>query len=725
VPDVEVDVRLAAGAAAVAELACERDGWRRGEARARLLAEFSAEVNASVADIDHALQLTAERVAEEIGDICSIWLLSEDGIWLDNVALHTTDPAQRAAALLITGRRRQVDREPIATAVVREGVTLFLPDIVPGASPRLLAPEYRGQQDLIPVTSLISAALPARGEVIGTVTIVRSTPGAVAYTRADQAFLEELAARAGVALDNARLYRRAQDAARSLRLSEQRLRAMFDSASVGIAARDPAGVLVECNRAYAAMLGYLPEELIGTPASSVSVPGAAGPGEFADAGGEWEYTYRRRDGSDLHARITASPVRGEDGRLLYRLGLVEDVTDRRRLTEQLRQAQKMEAVGQLAGGVAHDFNNLLTVISGYGQMARQRIGVGPGSEELTEVLHAADRASQLTGQLLAFSRRQRLTPVLLDLNEITKALLPMLRRLIREDIELAMLAQDRLPAVLADRGQIEQIIVNLAVNARDAMPTGGTLTIETQTIELDNAYARTHADVTPGSYACLTVTDTGTGMSPEIMARIFEPFFTTKDLGHGTGLGLATVYGIAAQSGGRIDVYSEPGLGTTFKLALPAQSTAAEPTPAPDTPAAEPARGAETVLLCEDDEPLRQLTERILTTRGYTVLPAARPAEALALAARPGGIDILVTDVIMPDMPGPELAERLWALHPTLRVIFMSGYTAETVGAHANLPQGSAFLQKPFTANTLSAAVRDLLDHPTHTTATPRPVDAT
>jgi len=727
VSNVEVGVALAAGAAAVAELAREREQRRRGEARARLLAEFSAAVNAKVEDLEGALQLTAQRVAEEIGDICAIWLLSQDGVWLDNVALHTTDPGQREAAQAITGRRRHVDREPIATAVVREGVTLFLPQIAPGATSQLVAPELRGQADLIPVTSLISAALPARGEVIGTLTIVRSTPGAVAYTQADRVFLEELAARAGVALDNARLYRRAQKTAGALRLSEARLRAMFDSASVGIAARDPAGVLVECNRAYAAMLGYTPEDLIGTPVSAVSAAGGSEFGEFggADAAGgapgdaDCEYTYRRRDGSDLHARITASPVRGEDGRLLYRLGLVEDVTDRRRLAEQLRQAQKMEAVGQLAGGIAHDFNNLLTVISGYGQMAKKRIGVGPGGEELTEVLHAAERASQLTGQLLAFSRRQRLTPVLLDLNEVAKALLPMLRRLIREDIELAMLAQPGLPAVLADRGQIEQVIVNLAVNARDAMPTGGTLTIETQTIELDAAYARAHAVVTPGRYACLTVTDTGTGMTPEVMARIFEPFFTTKDVGHGTGLGLATVYGIAAQSGGRVEVYSEPGLGTTFKVALPAQSAAAEPTLSPDTPAPKPARGTETILLCEDDEQLRQLTERILTTRGYTVLPAARPTEALALAAaRRGGIDVLVSDVIMPDMPGPELAERLRALLPTLRVIFMSGYTAGTVGAQANLPQGSAFLPKPFTAAALAAGVRDLLDHPTHNTPT-------
>jgi nitrogen-specific signal transduction histidine kinase/ActR/RegA family two-component response regulator len=408
-------------------------------------------------------------------------------------------------------------------------------------------------------------------------------------------------------------------------------------------------------------------------------------------------------------------VRDEDGRLLYLLGLVEDVTNQRRLAEQLRQSQKMEAVGQLAGGVAHDFNNLLTVIIGYGHMATRRIGTGPGTEELTEVLHAAERASRLVQQLLAFSRQQRLRPEPLDLNEVAQALMPMLRRLIREDIELGLVAQEGLLAVLADRSQIEQIIINLVVNARDAMPSGGTLTLETQTVELDETYAREHLGVEPGRYSCLTVTDTGVGMSPDIVARIFEPFFTTKDVGRGTGLGLATVYGIVAQSGGRIDVYSEPGLGTTFKVALPAQTTAAILTRAPRIPETEPTTGTETVLVVEDDEPLRRLTLRILTSRGYTVLAAAKPSEALALAAaHHGPIDILVSDVIMPEMPGPALVERLWALLPNLSVILMSGYTAETIGAQAELPEGSTFLQKPFTANTLARAVRDLLDHPRH-----------
>jgi hypothetical protein len=360
----------------------------------------------------------------------------------------------------------------------------------------------------------------------------------------------------------------------------------------------------------------------------------------------------------------------------------------------------MEAIGQLAGGVAHDFNNLLTVIGGYGQVAQQRIGAGPGHEELVEILHAADRAAQLTRQLLAFSRRQQLSPELLDLDEVVKALMPMLVRLIREDIEIASLAHDDVPIVLADRTQLEQVIVNLVVNARDAMPSGGTLTLETQKV---------------GTYACLVFTDTGSGMDAATMARIFEPFFTTKEVGEGTGLGLATVYGVVTQSGGRVEVYSEPDLGSTFKVYLPAAPTgsARAPARAEREHEREHARGTETVLLCEDEPTLRRLAEMILTQDGYTVLAAERPSEALALAsAHPGPIDVLVSDVIMPGMPGPELAEHLRMVQPTVRVVFMSGYTAETIGSHATLPRGTAFLQKPFDASSLPRAVREVLDTP-------------
>jgi two-component system cell cycle sensor histidine kinase/response regulator CckA len=378
------------------------------------------------------------------------------------------------------------------------------------------------------------------------------------------------------------------------------------------------------------------------------------------------------------------------------LFVLKDITGRRKLEEQLRQSQKMEAIGQLAGGVAHDFNNLLTVISGYGRLAQRRIGAGPGAHELGEVERATERATQLTRQLLAFSRQQVMDPVTLDLNEVTSGLLPMLDRLIGDDVAVAVLAADDLPPVRADRAQLEQVIINLAINARDAMPTGGTLTIETA---CENGYVR------------LAVTDTGVGMTRELTERIFEPFFTTKEQGQGTGLGLATVHGIVTQSGGRVTVYSEPGLGSTFRVFLPVSVREAA-AKAASTNGAAVLSGSESILVCEDEEGVRRLIEVILTTEGYRVLSTAGPRDALELAANGTAFDALVSDVIMPDMSGPDLAQRLKTLRPGLRTLFISGYTAETVRGRGNLPLGSAFLEKPFDQASLLRALRALLDQP-------------
>ena len=407
-------------------------------------------------------------------------------------------------------------------------------------------------------------------------------------------------------------------------------------------------------------------------------------------------------------------VRSHPGFLPGRhLFVMRDITDRRRLEDQLRQAQKMEAVGQLAGGVAHDFNNLLTVIGGYGEIARRRIGAGPGATELLEVERAAERATQLTKQLLAFSRQQVLDPVQLDLSEIASGLVPMLRRLIGEDIEIAMLTDAGLPSVLADRAQVEQVLVNLAVNARDAMPTGGTLTIETRGVTLDDRYGEQHAGVEPGDYVCLTVTDTGIGMTDETLTHVFEPFFTTKDVGEGTGLGLATVHGIVNQSGGHILVYSEPSLGTSFKVYLPATGAPATGAAAGERGKLDRLGGSETILLCEDEGSVRQLIAHVLTAHGYRVLSTGGPHEAVERAVEHDqAIDALVSDVIMPDMSGPELARRLASVRPGLRTLFVSGYTAETVRERGRLPEGSAFLEKPFDQLSLLRAVRALLGQP-------------
>ena len=422
----------------------------------------------------------------------------------------------------------------------------------------------------------------------------------------------------------------------------------------------------------------------------------------------------------LAGRITA-PIRrvaaemagdagsGTDDLGAIERGVVQIANDRRKLEEQLRQAHKMEAVGQLAGGIAHDFNNLLTVISGYSELAQMKLGPGPGASELGEIDRAAERAAQLTRQLLTFARQQVLEPTALDLSEITRALAPMLHRLIGEDIHVVMRLADDLPPILADRAQVEQVVVNLAINARDAMPTGGTVTLETRALDLDEHYAREHLVKAQG-YVCLTVTDTGTGIPAERLEHIFEPFFTTKGAGQGTGLGLATVHGVVTQSGGHVQVYSETGYGTTFKVYFPAAVGAVADAPI-DEPAPIRLTGTETILLCEDEDAVRGLLVLLLTDAGYEVLAACRPTEALELAqSHDGRIAALVTDVILPDMPGPELAERLVALRAGLPTLFLSGYSGDTLRDRGNLPPDSAFLEKPFDRDTLLRQMRALLD---------------
>src|SRR3954451_20081038 len=359
-----------------------------------------------------------------------------------------------------------------------------------------------------------------------------------------------------------------------------------------------------------------------------------------------------QDGARLVLEVRATPEFLPSRHLF----VLRDITARRELEDRLRQSQKMEAIGQLAGGVAHDFNNLLTVISGYAHMARRHVGVGPGSPELAEIAHAADRAAELTRQLLAFARQQVLAPAPLDLNDVARGLVPMLGRLIGEDVRIAMLAGEGLPRLLADRAQVEQVIINLAINARDAMPGGGTLSVETSAGVLDE-------------FVCLSVTDTGTGIEPAVLERIFEPFFTTKEIGLGTGLGLATVHGIVTQSGGHVRVSSEPGLGSTFSVYLPAVAGAAASAVEPAEQPPERLGGDETILLCEDDESVRRLAVLFLAAEGYTVISCGSPGEALAVASDRGPIHALVTDIVMPEMSGVELASRLG-----FPALFVSGY---------------------------------------------------
>jgi signal transduction histidine kinase len=420
-----------------------------------------------------------------------------------------------------------------------------------------------------------------------------------------------------------------------------------------------------------------------------------------------------RDGRTISCEWYNTPLVDESGRVLGVASLAQDLTERVALEERLRQSQKMEAVGRLAGGVAHDFNNLLTVILGYAQILSDGVPMGSRLADSTgQIKSAAERAAGITRQLLAFSRKQVLSPRVINLNDTMMNLDSLLRRLIGEDIDVLTLPANDLGSVKADPGQIEQIIMNLALNARDAMPHGGKLTLETANTQLDESYATEHQPIAPGNYVMLAVSDTGTGMSPEVQTRIFEPFFTTKEVGKGTGLGLSTVYGIVKQSGGYIWVYSEPERGATFKIYFPRVDQVVE-TAGQDRRPSDAMRGTETILLVEDDPQLRQLSSSVLAHCGYKVLVASGPEEGLAIGEENHrDIRLLVTDVVMPGMNGRQLAERILKRSPKTRVLYISGYTNNAIVHYGVLDEGLWFLPKPFTLSALVAKVREVLDAP-------------
>ena len=503
----------------------------------------------------------------------------------------------------------------------------------------------------------------------------------------------------------------------AMRRSEARYRALFMDALTANYVSTPDGRLVGCNPAFAQLFGFasVEEAMASDPASFFARPEARQ--EFLDllrAQKRLEYresTLRRRDGRPVHVIENVVGTFDEQGDLVEIKGYLIDVTQRKQLEEQLRLSQKLEAVGRLAGGIAHDFNNLLTVMLGHAELLLDELPAGSQSHaNVEEIRGAAVRAADLTRQLLAFSRRQLLQPTVLNLNEVVRGIDSLMRRLIGEDVDLRTELGARLGHVKADRGQLEQVIVNLVVNARDAMPRGGRLTIETGNVELDEEYVSLHGSVIPGRYALLAISDTGVGMDAETIRQIFEPFFTTKGPEKGTGLGLATVYGIVKQSGGNIWVYSEPGQGATFKVYLPLVDEPLEPRTAPAR-AVEKLGGSETILLVEDEASVRDLATRVLTHRGYRVLGARDGEEALRLVEQHAGpIDLVLTDVVLPQMSGRELIGRLAPRVPNAAVLFMSGYTHNAIQHHGVLERGIEFLQKPFGPNDLARRVREVLD---------------
>jgi two-component system cell cycle sensor histidine kinase/response regulator CckA len=554
------------------------------------------------------------------------------------------------------------------------------------------------------------------GHRIG-VLAIRDTRPRAGLTPEEISILKDLAS---MALDELSLQvelRRSRESTESLQQSEARFRTLMESASQAILGVNREGVIQMVNRKSEELFGYEREELIGQKLEML-LPESLREKHVHDRTGYFgnphprpmgiglELKGRRKNGKEFPVEISLNYVNAGGDPLA--ISFITDITERMRMEQQLRQSQKMEAIGQLAGGVAHDFNNLLTVMSGYSHMALEALPPEASllRESIQEIANAAERAAVLTGQLLAFGRKQVVQPKRFNINERVQQVHNILRRLIGEDIQLDLALEDDLGDVLADPGQIDQVIINLVVNARDAMPQGGRILIETASIEVGQEYARGHFEVDPGPHVMLAITDTGMGMTAEVQAHIFEPFFTTKEQGKGTGLGLATVYGIVKQARGSIFVYSESGRGTTFKLIFPRLH------PAFETESRvrehEAPGGAETVLLVEDEEPVRAFVGKVLRDRGYSVVEAKDGEHALSIAAESDlDIDLILTDVVMPKANGPEVVSQLRVRYPASKVLFMSGYTDRTVPLDTEY--GTAFIQKPFTPNQLAQKIREVL----------------
>lgn len=559
--------------------------------------------------------------------------------------------------------------------------------------------------------------------------------GLALLTTLNIAFFTALVWRTSEVLNQADGQRRRIEAERNelnetLRRRVTELETLLDVLPVAVGiAEDPQCRHIRVNPAFARLLALPP----GANASKSAPPGEAPtsfkvmragrelapeelPMQMAAAQGvevrDFDEEVVWNDGTTFHLLGYAAPLYDEQGAVRGSVGAFVDITARARLEEQLFQARKLESIGRLAGGIAHDFNNLLTAIIGYVELAGRKLnGNHPCKSDLEQIRKAADRAAALTGQLLAFARRQVLEPRIINLNSLILNLKTMLQRLIGEHIQLVIEPAAGLHSVRVDPSQFEQILINLVVNARDAIPLeGGKITVETGNVFLDVDYARQHEGVTPGEYVMLAVSDTGSGMDEATRLQIFEPFFTTKEIGRGTGLGLATCYGIVKQAGGHIWLYSEVGKGTTFKIYLPRSAETEETVVAPAPPSAPP-HGTETLLVVEDEVTVRQLATEALRGLGYRVLEATNGVEALQIATgREEEIALLITDVVMPQMSGKELAERLQAANPALKVLFVSGYTENTIMHHGILEPGIVFLPKPFTPSALSFKVREVLD---------------
>jgi PAS domain S-box-containing protein len=616
----------------------------------------------------------------------------------------------------------QFDAPPPPQKVGRSCTAFVFRTGVPGLIPqkefdRLVA---AGEVELVgePSPSWLGVPLKSPTETIG-VLVVQDYKIENAYTQRDLEILSSVGSQIAVAIER----KLAEGTLDRLRRQNEMI---LNSAGEGLFGIDLRGITTFVNPAASSMLGWKIEDLVGQSIHTLTHHSKADftpyPEEECLAGAALKdgtahhvdnEVFWRNDGTNFPVEYTSTPLRDERGELMGAVVVFKDISQRILVDEQLRRAQKMEAVGRLAGGVAHDFNNLLMVIKGHSDNLLDQMGPADTFRRgVEQIRKAGDRAAALTRQLLAFGRMQVMQAKVIDLNAVVSDLSKMLPRILGESVEFTFVPEPKLGHVKADPGQIEQVILNLAVNARDAMPNGGRLTIETSNVELTTEYVRIHPSARPGRYVLLAVSDTGQGMDAETQARIFEPFFTTKDRGKGTGLGLATVYGVVKQSEGFIWVYSEPGMGATFKVYLPLVATQLDaPTIDWGKVAAPFGRGSETILLAEDEEDVRELARNFLVKTGYCVLEASNGAEALRIASEhSGAIDLLVTDVVMPKMGGTELADRLAPTRPSMKVLFMSGYAEYAAFEHDILERGSAALQKPFALEALGRKIRELLE---------------
>jgi len=718
-----------AGAIANAQLYIERmqaeEAARRSEEEARRLAQQNAvmaeigKIISSTLDIEEVY----ERFAEEIHKL----------IPFDRIAMNIIDPKSYTFTIPYVSGMQVTDRRegeviPLAGTGTEEIMRTQRSIFIHEENREAIISRLPG---LIPIIkagfqSIIMVPLISKNEVIAVINIQSNQPGA--YTQDDLRLAERISSQVAGAIANTLLFVEHKRSEEALRESEERYRSILESIEDGYYEVDIAGNFTFFNDSMCQILGYSKEEMMGMNNRQYTDQKNAKKlyqafnkvfrTEQSAKGYEWEII--KKDGTKRDIDASVSLIKDISGNRIGFRGIVRDITERKQaekemaaLQEQLRQSQKIEAIGQLAGGIAHDFNNSLTLIKTCSQLALMDLKAGDPLRQTFEMIDkATQQSANLTRQLLAFSRRQIMELKVIDLNNLLLDMDKMLHRVIGEDIELVSVVAEDLGRVQVDPGQMEQVIINLALNARDAMPRGGKLTIETANVELNEKYVNNHVGVKPGSYVRVSVTDTGVGMTPEVRERVFEPFFTTKEVGKGTGLGLSTVYGIVKQSGGNIWVYSEPGKGATFKVYLPqVEEPLEEEKEKARRLERELPQGGETVLVAEDDGGVRSLVVQILKKQGYKVLEAANGEEAFTICEKhERAIDLLVTDVVMPVMSGRELAERLLLLHPKMKVLYMSGYADEAIVRHGVLEEGVNFFQKPFSMEALVLKVREVLD---------------